>query len=257
MTEQTCRYRDDREQAIVAYLYDEFDGTARAAFAAHLSICDACREEIAALQDVRESIGQWSPPAFQASVAAPAARGAWKPWSQIPVWAQAAAAMICLGAGAGLANLDVQVGNVHVRTGWSSPPAPAAAGAASAPWRPELTALEERLRTDLSAPPVPSGAAVAQPAAAFDAAGPAAPDTLRRVRALIDESERRQQRELALRIAEVMRDVSSQRQSDLVKIDRSIGAMQNNTGLEILRQRETINSINNYLVRTASQQRPQ
>ena len=54
-----------------------------------------------------------------------------------------------------------------------------------------------------------------------------------------------------------MRELNAQRQADLVKIDRSIGAMQNNTGLEILRTRETINNINNYLVRTSSQQRPQ
>jgi hypothetical protein len=76
------------------------------------------------------------------------------------------------------------------------------------------------------------------------------------VRALVEESERRQQRELALRLGEALRDVSAQRQSDLARIDRSIGAMQNSTGLEILRTRETINDINNYIVRTSSQ-RPQ
>ena len=80
---------------------------------------------------------------------------------------------------------------------------------------------------------------------------------MRRVRAMVDDSERRQERELALRLAEAMRELNAQRQADLVKIDRSIGAMQNNTGLEILRTRETINNINNYLVRTSSQQRPQ
>ena len=42
----------------------------------------------------------------------------------------------------------------------------------------------------------------------------------------------------------------------ITEIDRSIGAMQNSTGLEILRTRETINNINNYIVRTSSQ-RPQ
>ena len=76
----------------------------------------------------------------------------------------------------------------------------------------------------------------------------------RRVRTLIDDSERRQQRELALRLAEAIRDVNAQRQADLVRIDRSIGAMQSNTGREMLRQR---NEMLNYVsLRTASQ-RPQ
>jgi hypothetical protein len=85
-------------------------------------------------------------------------------------------------------------------------------------------------------------------------ANAASPDVFRRVRTLIDDSERRQQRELALRLAEAIRDVNAQRQADLVRIDRSIGAMQSNTGREMLRQR---NEMLNYVsLRTASQ-RPQ
>ena len=61
---------------------------------------------------------------------------------------------------------------------------------------------------------------------------------MRRVRALVDESEKRQQRELALRVAEVLRDVNAQRQADLVKIDRSLGAVQNNLGVEVMKQRQ-------------------
>ena len=75
-------------------------------------------------------------------------------------------------------------------------------------------------------------------------------DTLRRVRALIDESERRQQRELALRLADVVREVHSQRQADLVKIDRSLGVLQNSTGMEVMKQRELLN----YLVRASQRQ---
>src|SRR2546430_2200766 len=69
-------------------------------------------------------------------------------------------------------------------------------------------------------------------------------DVLRRVHAIVDESERRQQGELALRLAEAVREVSAQRQADLVRIDRNIGAMQNNTGREMLRQR---NEMLNYV----------
>jgi hypothetical protein len=64
---------------------------------------------------------------------------------------------------------------------------------------------------------------------------------LRRVRALLDESEKRQQRELALRVAEVVRDVNAQRQADLVKIDRSLGVVQNNLGVEVMKQRQSLN----------------
>ena len=73
---------------------------------------------------------------------------------------------------------------------------------------------------------------------------------IRRVRALIDESEKRQQRELALRVAQVLRDVNVQRQVDLSNIDRNLGVIQNKTGVEILRQREIVN----YLMRVSQRQ---
>ena len=60
---------------------------------------------------------------------------------------------------------------------------------------------------------------------------------------LFRSSERKQQRELALRIAEVFHDVQTQRQADLVKIDRSLSMLQNNTGVEVMRQRQLINSL--------------
>ena len=152
---------------------------------------------------------------------------------------------------------------LQVRTGWSTIAAPAVqpsqplAGAeqgapgniVAAPWRAELTALEQRLRADLRQPPVPvnPGSNLANGAAAANPANVTSNETVRRVRALVDESERRQQRELALRLAEAIREINAQRQADLVRIDHNIGAMQNNTGREML----------NYVsLRTASQ-RPQ
>ena len=73
---------------------------------------------------------------------------------------------------------------------------------------------------------------------------------LKQVRALIASSERRQQLELALRVGDVISDVQAQRRADLLKIDRSIGLMQNSTGMEVLRQREMLNSL---AVRVSSQ----
>jgi hypothetical protein len=60
---------------------------------------------------------------------------------------------------------------------------------------------------------------------------------------MIAQSEQRQQRELALRIGDVVNDVQVQRRADLSKIDRSIGLIQNSTGMEVLRQREMLNSL--------------
>jgi anti-sigma factor RsiW len=271
MTENICRYSGDRDQAIVSYLYSDdggFDLAERAAFDAHLATCDRCRGELAAFESVRGSLGGWSPPSLrlenslifgsasgtshQTPVTSP---GSW--WREIPAWAQVAAAMLCLGVGAGIANLDVRydANGLQVRTGWSSvAPAPVAqisqpAGSpgSEVPWRAELTALEQRLRADLRQPS-PGVVTAASPGNSLNN------EALRRVRALVDESERRQQRELALRLAEAVREVNAQRQADLVRIDRNIGAMQNNTGREMLRQR---NEMLNYVsLRTASQ-RPQ
>ena len=260
MTDLNCRYTGDREQAIVSYVYghaDEVDRGERAAFEAHLATCDRCTTELAAFADVRVALGAWSPPRFQADPAAivdwagsqpsPAARRT--SWRDIPLWAQTAAALLCLGIGAGIANVDVQYGadGLRIRTGWSAAPVesttPQAAGQTvdNAPWRAELTALEQRLRADIRLASAPG------------AASPAAADAgdLRRVRSLVEDSERRQQRELALRLAEAMRDLNAQRQEDLVRIDRNIGAMQSSTGREMLRQRSEM--LNYVTVRTASQ----
>ena len=72
-------------------------------------------------------------------------------------------------------------------------------------------------------------------------------ETLRRVRALVEESEKRQQRELALRVAEVLRDVHAMRQADLVKIDRTLGEVRTDLGVQVMRDRQKLNTL---LVRT-------
>jgi len=73
---------------------------------------------------------------------------------------------------------------------------------------------------------------------------------LKHVRTLIARSEQRQQRELALRIGDALNDVQVQRRADLARIDRAIGVMQSSTGMDLLRQREAINTL---AVRVSSQ----
>src|SRR5258705_249312 len=128
MTEFPCGYGDDRDEAIVAFLYDDPDASQeeRGRFETHLVTCARCEADIAALE--RQLKGE-------------------------------------------------------IRAAQTS-------------------------TTSVSPTAVKTA-----PISASDA------EVIRRVRALVDESEKRQQRELALRVAELARDVTAQRQADLVKID--------------------------------------
>ena len=56
-------------------------------------------------------------------------------------------------------------------------------------------------------------------------------EILRRVRALVEESEQRQQRELALRVAEVISDINAQRQAELKRIDLSLQDVKSKLGV--------------------------
>ena len=259
MTQTHCDYSGNRDEALVAYLYGEIEPAMRAMFDMHLTTCAVCRDELTALGDVRARLGRWVPPEHEPVAVgrlSPATDTAW--WREIPAWAQVAAALLFLGVAVGLANVDIRYdrSGLSVKTGWlkrADPVgavAPARSGEASAPWRSDLAVLEERLRSELRAasPAATTVGSAETPAnrspASLDA------EALERVRALIGESERRQQRELALRVAEIVRDVNAQRQADLVKIDRSLGLIQNNTGVEVMKQRQLLN----YLVRTSQRQ---
>jgi len=195
----------------------------------------------------------------ESALRTPQSRG----WREVPAWAQVAAALLVLGVSAGIANLDVRYDatGLSVRTGWSkaaSPgrPAPSApvssssrataASAATAPWRADLAALEQQLKNEIRTVQTSAHAtSAAAPAVRSAPPGDAsAGEVVRRVRALIEESEKRQNSELALRIAEVMRDVHAERQADLVRIDRTLGAVQNNLGVEVMKTRQQVNQMN-------------
>jgi hypothetical protein len=255
MNDTLCSYQGNRDELLVAYLYDDIDMAERAAFEAHKVRCAACRNELAALRAVRVRLGQWAPPE-PAGAAAASAKRAW--WLEVPAWARVAAALLFLAVAAGVANLDVKYNRegLSVRTGWS-PPAATTTGTAtppspsSAPWRADLAALERQLRVEFHAANVGGATTRATPRATMTTrprAGDA--EVVGRVRALIEESERIQRRELALRVSEVVRDVQVQRQADLANIDRSLGLIQNDTGVEVMRQRELLN----YLVRVSQKQ---
>lgn len=264
MTDMRCGYAGDRDETLIAYLYDDIDPAARGVFDAHLAGCEHCRAELEALGGVRTTLARWNPPEPKSLAAANPQSATRNPqsWRTIPAWAQVAAALLFLGVSAGIANLDVRYDRdgLAIRTGWSKPAAqsaqrPAATeqiGVASQSGggqgfspasKADLEALERQLRTELRSLAATPAVAVTRPAAS-DA------EILRKVRALIDDTERRQQRELALRLAQAITDVNAQRQADLRKIDVSLNGVQNSLGVEVLKQRQSLN----YLMRVNQRQ---
>jgi hypothetical protein len=121
------------------------------------------------------------------------------------------------------------------------PPVTAAAVAAPVSAR-DLTALEDRLRAEMTQ-------RISAPAPAA-ASGQGDEALLAQVRTLIRESERRQQQELTLRTAELVKDVDAQRRGDLARIERTFGQMEGTTGVQVEQQRQLLN----YLMRVS--QRP-
>ena len=100
MADMVCGHTGNRDEILVAYLYDDIDPIERASFDAHLTSCERCRAELADLGVVRQRLATWSPPVYgaagrtlqAASLAAPAtSRQSW--WRGIPAWAQVAAAL--------------------------------------------------------------------------------------------------------------------------------------------------------------------
>ena len=243
--------------ALVGYVYDECEASERAAIDAHVAICAACAAELAALQSTRTSLVSWAPPEsslgfqivrqpqpiFEPRTPEPPKQqtSESRPWYSrpVPAWAQAVAATLIFAAGL---SLGVMRGIMPTAATPETTPVVASQGAASAT---ELQALERRLRAEIARiQPVSAGLRAETPVAS-----PSEEQLLARVRTLIEESERRQQRELALRTAQVMSDVDSQRQVDLAQIQNSFGQIEGLTGAEVREQRQMLN----YLIRASEQ----
>jgi hypothetical protein len=271
MTERVC----GEHEVLIGYLYGELPPADRRVFERHLGQCGVCRDALDGFGRVRENLGAWVPPDLALEVDVAEAGGpraatstrddamatgrgasvsAGAPWMP---WARAAAIVLMTGAGMAAANVHVTIstGSVTLSTGWLAPP-PAASGAASLPlssavvppgaqaaadteWRTALTTLEASLRDELATLRTASTTAPAERtrAATRDDV------SLDRVRALIAESEQRQQRELALRLTQFGRDVDQQRRTDLVRINQGFGQFEGRTGAEIARQRQMIDYI--------------
>jgi len=228
--------------ALMSYLYDECTPAERRTILAHAAICGACAQELAALGATREQLAAWTPPdaelGFNIVSDAPASNVLrptqwWK--KPMPAWAQAAAAALIFATGVTLGTLRGPLPSAARAPQGSAPQASAVAATSAPVTRADLAALEQRLRAEMS-----QVRATTSPASG-DAR------VLERVRAMIDDSEQRQRRELALRTTEMVRDFDAQRSDDLVRIERTLGQMDGTTGAEVVQQRQMLN----YLMRVS------
>jgi hypothetical protein len=235
------------KELLVGYLYDELDGSARHAFEAHLRACPECQAEVGGLQATRGHIAAWAPPdrdlelrVVRGRSAAPPAPRAWA----MPAWGLAAAATLVLAASAALANIEVRYDDrgVTVRTGWGRAAAPTVSADVEPAATPgeaiDVVALNQRL-SQLEA----AFARAPQAASASAAARMSDAELLRRVRELIGEAETRQQREVALVLAQVVKDFDRQRRTDLAMLEQGLGAYQGLTNAEIAQQRDMLNQL--------------
>jgi len=235
------------EAALVGYVYEDLESPDAAAVKAHVAACATCADAARALQSTREALQSWTPPevalGFQVVAGTPpegvVTKGPARWWRQpLPAWAQVAAAIVLFSAGAALGVLR----GSNVTPVASTPVVSATAQPVSAA---DLAALEARLRAEMRASDEVAVKTVEARGAGDDA-------ILEQVRALIQESERRQQQELTLRTAELARDVNAQRRGDLARIERTFGQMEGTTGVQVEQQRQLLN----YLMRV-SQRQPQ
>jgi hypothetical protein len=262
--------------ALVSYLYNDGSPQELAAIATHVQSCDICTAELAALGDTRELISAWSPPqtelgftltpdalpiaaapplpapstvvpfaapAQRAQSDAPATRSQADnmPWwrQATPVWMQAVAAAMVFAAGMAIgATRGAAPASTTTAANTGMAAAPVKAETVS---RGELADLEQRLRAELvHLSPAPAQAAPVQTASRTDDEA-----LMKRVRALLNESEEKQRGELALRTAQVLRDIEIQRKVDIATLQQNIGQIQGATGAELRRQRDLYDQLIN------------
>jgi hypothetical protein len=162
--------------------------------------------------------------------------------------------VLVLAAGAGLANLQIEYGSggLTLRTGWGSAPgnvAPTAeAPAPKVATVEQLQELEQRLRAALAS--TQSTPLAGSPAPRAAAAG--SPELAPQIRAIVAESEERQRKEFAFRLAQAVRDLENQRSTDLVRIEQNLRQLEGVTGEQVQGQHEMMN----YLRRVSSSPRP-
>jgi len=221
----------DNQDALLDYLYDEGDPAERLAIAKHLQECVTCSVAVLEMRTVRGMLAEWKPPPAQLGfriVQEPAEAGLTTPvpvlaqrrwWGQSSSyrrWAQLAAGVLLFVAGMAVSQLHVNYadGALTVR----------ARSAAAPSLDVDPPTLAGRT-VSIHLPVAPVEVANATPAS-DNARREAMEELLQRVRTMIDQSESRQQRELALRLSQVAGEVDAQHQADLLRIQQDFGRQQ-------------------------------
>jgi hypothetical protein len=237
----------DDQDALLDYLYEEGDPSERLRIARHLQECAPCSVAVLELQSVRGMLADWTPPPVKLGFRIVQDNAPWwKPAGRFPVWAQAAAAVFLFAAGMAVSQLDVRYGDGSLTLRSRSSAGPVSSASVMAPMVP-VTARQNNIALAPDASSNPDFAVLEQQLRNDLNGRSDANDILRRVRSMIDQSEAKQQRQLAMRLADVVRDFDTQRRADLMQVQQNFGQLEGQTGQELAHNRELFN----YLVRTS------
>ena len=231
------------KEPLVGYLYDELDADGRRAFETHLKTCAECRDELASLRSTRAPDGLGAARTRLRLPDRPQPRGASRD-ARLPGIARLGARGSRGACHGGRGRHRERRGALWQRrpcrpTGWNRGASAesdetVAPSAESVNWQATADGIDRRLR-ELEAiartqpSPVQNGFASISDV-----------EVLRRVREMLGQSETRQQRAMAIRLAELAREVDAQRRVDLAAIDQGMARLQNTSGAEVKQYRDLI-----------------
>ncbi len=209
--------KDCNQEAMIEVLYGEADQPTERTVRAHQEVCPTCRDEFAALREVRRSLAAWTLP----ESCKPRPKRLHSVWR--PPLAAAAALLLALGASLGLSGseLSYRDGSLAFRLGRGQDVSRL------------LAQQEDRHRREREQ----MRATLLQPAPRDEQA------LLRAVRQLIDESQQRQSRALETRLVDLRRQTEAQRRYDLAQVAASLSYLEGKTGLQMAKTTELMGHV--------------
>ena len=209
----------DNHDALLDYLYEEGDSAQRLKIAQHLQECAECSVAVLEFQSVRGMLRDWKAPAADLGfrIVQDSHRARTPKFLSLDAFGRGDAGpsggsrgpVVCRGHGGVAVERAVCRWRAHREhaAGGQARRCPDGRGAGRhGRSRDRLRQARGKTRANLASP---------NASAAASAADVDTEQLLQRVRAMIDQSEQRQQRELALRLSQVAGEVDAQHQADL------------------------------------------